>query len=57
MLLYWKWKNYEFLKEINEKYCFFDKIIPLEHPRFIMQYHSKEKEYYLDKYVNALTKK
>lgn len=50
-------KNYEFLKEINEKYCFFDKIIPLEHPRFIMQYHSKEKEYYLDKYVNALIKK
>ena len=50
-------ENYKFLKVINEKYCFFDKIIPLEHPRFIMQYHAKEKEYYLDKYVNALTKK
>ena len=49
-------ENYEFLKKINEKYCFFDKIIPLEHPRFIMQYNSKNKEYYLNKYLNALTK-
>ena len=49
-------ENYEFLKKINEKYCFFDKIIPLEHPRFIMQYNSKNKEYYLNKYLSALTK-
>lgn len=47
-------ENYEFLKELNKKFDFFDKIIPLEHPRFIMQYNSKNKDYYLDKYLNAL---
>lgn len=48
-------ENYEFLKLINEKFNFFDKIIPLEHPRFIMQYNSKNKDYYLKKYLTALT--
>ena len=47
-------ENYKFLLEINEKYKFFEKIIPLEHPRFIMQYNSKNKDIYLDKYMNAL---
>lgn len=49
-------ENYKFLKLINEKYKFFDKIIPLEHPRFITQYNSKKKDYYLKKYLTALTK-
>lgn len=49
-------ENYEFLEEINQKYCFFDKIIPLEHPRFIMQYNSKNKDYYLEKYLEAFSK-
>ena len=44
------------LEKIKEKYCFFDKIIPLEHPRFIMQYNSKNKEYYLNKYLDAFAK-
>jgi len=47
-------ENYKFLLEINEKYKFFKKIIPLEHPRFIMQYNSKNKDMYLEKYMNAL---
>lgn len=47
-------ENYKFLLEINEKYKFFENIIPLEHPRFIMQYNSKNKDVYLDKYMNAL---
>lgn len=49
-------KNYEFLLKINKEYNFFQKIIPLEHPRFIMQYNSKYKERYLKKYLNELTK-
>lgn len=48
--------NYSFLSNINEKYHFFDEIIPLEHPRFIMQYHSKDKVRFMDKYLNALHK-
>lgn len=46
-------KNEKFLKIINEKYKFFKKIIPLEHPRFIMQYKSKSKQDYIDKYLNS----
>ena len=46
-------ENYEFLKLINEKFNFFNKIIPLVHPRFIMQYNSKNKDYYLRKYLTA----
>lgn len=47
-------ENFKFLTKINEQYNFFDKIIPLEHPRFIMQYNSKDKDKYLSKYVVAL---
>ena len=38
----------------NKKYHFFKEIIPLEHPRFIMQYNSKRKDEFIMKYLNAL---
>lgn len=47
-------ENFKFLTKINEQYKFFDKIIALEHPRFIMQYNSKDRNKYLDKYINTL---
>lgn len=47
-------ENYNFLSKINEEYNFFNTIIPLEHPRFIMQYNSKQKDIFLDKYIKAL---
>lgn len=47
-------ENFKFLTKINEQYNFFDKIVALEHPRFIMQYNSKDRNKYLDKYINAL---
>ena len=47
-------ENFRFLTRINEQYKFFDKIIALEHPRFIMQYNKKDRNKYLDKYVTAL---
>lgn len=50
-------ENYTFLSKINEKYNFFESIIPLEHPRFIMQYNSKKKDTFLEKYMNALNYK
>lgn len=34
-------KNEKFLSQLNEKEKFFDKIVALEHPRFIMQYKTK----------------
>lgn len=47
-------ENYNFLSKINNEYNFFKDIIPLEHPRFIMQYNSKHKDHFLEKYLNAL---
>ena len=47
-------KNFSILNEINKKYKFFKRIIPLEHPRYIMQYNSKNKEIFLNKYLAAL---
>ncbi len=46
-------KNERFLRKLNEKYQFFQHIIALEHPRFIMQYKAKTKQLYLDKYLQA----
>ncbi len=50
-------ENFKFLTKINEQYKFFDKIIALEHPRFIMQYNSKNRDKYLSKYVTTLNHK
>lgn len=47
-------KNYKILQKINKEHGFFKEIIPLEHPRFIIQYKSKEKDLYIQKYMNAL---
>jgi hypothetical protein len=46
-------KNEKFLRELNDEKKFFKKIIALEHPRFIMQYKSKTKQYYINKYLAA----
>ena len=46
-------KNEKFLRRINAEHGFFKEIIALEHPRFIMQYRSKSKQIYLDKYLSA----
>ena len=48
-------KNEKFLNKLNNEHHFFKKIIALEHPRFIMQYKSKAKQFYIDKYINAFT--
>jgi hypothetical protein len=47
-------KNYAFFNSLNQKYNWFKEIIPLPHPRFIMQYRRKDKEQYIDQYIQAL---
>lgn len=49
-------KNYKFLEKLNSQYHFFGKIVPLEHPRFIMQYKTKQKEIYIRKYLDEFNK-
>lgn len=48
-------KNAAFLQKLNKTYKFFEQIIALDHPRYVMQYKSKEKAAYVRKYVDALT--
>jgi hypothetical protein len=47
-------KNYIYLKFLNDKFHFFKSIVPLEHPRFIVQYKSKDKAMYIENYVRLL---
>lgn len=47
-------KNYKFLKKLNKAYRLFGEIVPLEHPRYVMQYKSKAKDAYVDKYLRLL---
>ena len=48
-------KNEKFLRLLNDKYGFFKNIVALEHPRFVMQYKSKSKPDYIEKYLNAFS--
>ncbi|MBH1960934.1 MAG: SMUG2 DNA glycosylase family protein [Flavobacteriia bacterium] len=50
-------KNAVFLKKINDREKLFGKLTVLEHPRYIQQYKSREKELYIDKYLITLNKK
>jgi len=47
-------KNFKFISELNREHNFFEKIIALEHPRFIMQYRLKKKDLYINHYVTVL---
>ncbi len=47
--------NYKFLSRLNTTYKLFDKIVPLSHPRFIMQYKLKTKDVYIDKYLEEFS--
>lgn len=47
-------KNIRFLFKLNREYSFFKEIIPLPHPRFILQYRRKQKEEYVLRYLEAL---
>jgi len=44
-------KNFAFLQKLNGKHHFFKQIIPLPHPRFIMQYKLKQKQDYINQYL------
>ena len=48
-------KNFRFLSKLNSEYHFFKRIEPLEHPRFIMQYRLKQKNFYLERYIEKIS--
>lgn len=49
-------QNFKFLNKLNDEHHFFGNLIPLEHPRFIMQYKSKSRAEYVGKYLSAFSK-
>ncbi len=49
-------KNADFIHLLNKEHQLFKKLTVLEHPRFIQQYKSKEKQLYIDKYISTLKK-
>lgn len=48
-------ENFKFLSRLNNDLKFFDKIIPLAHPRFIMQYRRKKVAEYVEDYLEKLS--
>lgn len=48
-------KNVSFIQKLNEEVKLFGRLKTLEHPRYIQQYKSKEKQQYIDKYIVALS--
>lgn len=49
-----KGKNYKILQRLNQRFGFFERIVPLEHPRYIVQYRSGQTDLYQQKYLRIL---
>jgi hypothetical protein len=47
--------NYKIFQRLNAKHNFFKEIIPLPHPRFVMQYRRKKIDEYVQLYVEKLS--
>lgn len=49
-------KNAKYVEKINKRVNLFDKLIVLEHPRYIQQYKIREKQFFIDKYIHELNR-
>lgn len=47
-------KLYDVFSQLNDTHHFFETIVPIEHPRFIMQYRRKQIEKFVEKYLTTL---
>ena len=47
-------KNFKFLSGLNNEHQWFKEIIPLPHPRFILQYRRKQKDKYIHQYLSVM---
>jgi hypothetical protein len=47
-------ENLKYLKQLNIKHKWFEEIKALSHPRFVMQYKLKQKNVYIQQYLNIL---
>jgi hypothetical protein len=49
-------KNFNFVNFMNKKLSLFKVVIPMAHPRYIMQYKLKSKETFIADYINKLNR-
>lgn len=49
-------QNYKYLQRLNKAHQFFGEIIPLPHPRFIMQYRRKRLDEFVGLYLKSLNR-
>lgn len=49
-------KNFKYLSSLNDRFKWFEEIVPLPHPRFIMQYRHKQKQQFIQQYLQFITK-
>ncbi len=49
-----KGKNFKYLQYLNKKHQLFERVEPLPHPRWIMQYRLKRKAEFIDEYVSKI---
>ena len=47
-------ENAKVLKEINDRRGWFEEVVALPHPRWILQYRRKRKDEFLEEYLRAL---
>lgn len=47
-------QNYRYFSELNEREGWFNRIIPVPHPRWVMQYRRKDIDRYVDEYLEEL---
>ncbi len=48
-------KNFKFLHALNKQQGWFGEVVPLDHPRFVVQYRSRRMPEYVQDYVSALS--
>lgn len=48
--------NYKYLSRLNEKHQFFAHILPVPHPRWVMQYRRKRLEEFVQLYLDTFTR-
>lgn len=47
-------KNYEYFKKLNDEHGFFGQVIPLPHPRWVMQYRRRRMSEFVGEYLHQL---
>jgi hypothetical protein len=47
-------ENYKYITKLNQKFIFFNEVVPLPHPRFVMQYRRKRVDEFILMYKDKL---